>query len=231
MSRLMSLPLGIQLATAALAASVPRYILAFLMADGVVFGQLQFIERTMQVVSAIATAVTVTAGCAYVAHVASTAPIHWLKRSALALLWLPLLGFEVGLLSPSLLATMRAAPLACSASQLASASGTAPALCVLGGGWDALWSASAIAAPAATAAACVLAAALKHTHATEPAPQSAPQAALIIAPSETPSAASTEPAPHTCETCGKSYGSRNALIAHQRAHKAPVTTTNGHGAH
>jgi hypothetical protein len=227
----MSLPLGIQLATAALAASVPRYILAFLMADGVIFGDWQWIERSMQVVSAIATAVTVTAGCAYVAHVASTAPIHWVKRSALALLWLPLLGFEVGLLSPSLLATMRAAPLACSASQLASTSGTAPALCVLGGGWDALWSASAIAAPAATAAACVLAAALKHTHTTEPAPQSAPQAALCGAPSETPSAVSVESTSHACETCGRSFGSRNALIAHQRAHKASVTTTDGHGHH
>ena len=220
-NRLMSLPLGIQLATAALAASVPRYILAFLMADGVIFGDLQWIERSMQVVSAIATAVTVTAGCAYVAHVASTAPIHWLKRSALALLWLPLLGFEVGLLSPSLLATMRSAPLACSASQLASVNGSAAALCVLSGGWDALWSASAIAAPAATAAACVLAAALKHTHAIE-------QAALTIAPSETPSQASAEPTPpsaYTCATCGRSFGSRNALIAHQRAHK-----TNGNDA-
>jgi hypothetical protein len=56
----MSLPLGIQLATAALAASVPRYILAFLMADGVIFGDWQWIERSMQVVSAIATAVTVS---------------------------------------------------------------------------------------------------------------------------------------------------------------------------
>lgn len=212
-NRLVSLPLGIQLATAALAASVPRYVLAFLMADGVVFGQLQWIERSMQVVSAIATAITVTAGCAYVAHVASTAPIHWLKRSALAALWLPLLGFEVGLLSPSLLATMRGATLACSASQLASATGSASALCVLGGGWDALWSASAIAAPAATAAACVLAAALKHTH---PAQASAP----LVAPSVEPAAASVR----TCATCGRLFGSRNALIAHQRAHKA---ITNG----
>ena len=220
MSRLVSLPLGIQLATAALAASVPRYVLAFLMADGVVFGQLQWIERTMQVVSAVATAVTVTAGCAYVAHVASTAPIHWLKRLALAGLWLPLLGFEVGLLSPSLLATMRAAPLACSATQLASTAGSASALCVLSGGWDALWSASAIAAPAATAAACVLAAALKPAQTAGPALPSAPSAPAPAAPSE--------PSSYTCATCGAGFGSKQALSAHRRAHKA---TTSDHGSH
>ena len=205
MRKLMSLPLGIQLATATLAASMPRYVLAFLMADGVVFGDAQWIERGLQIISAIATAVTVTAGCAYVAHVASTAPIHWGKRVCLAALWLPLLGFEVGLLSPSLLATMRGASLACTATPLASTSGAPAALCVLGGGWDALWSASAIAAPAATAAACVLAAALKPAHSAAPATRS-------DSPSDMPA--------HTCAVCGRSFGSRNALTAHGRAHKS-----------
>ena len=99
------------------------------MADGVVFGQLQFIERTMQVVSAIATIVTVTAGCAYVAHVASTAPIHWLKRSALALLWLPLLVASGGLAIAVAPGRRCVRPLSSSCSRHRW-SASAPALCV-----------------------------------------------------------------------------------------------------
>ena len=71
------------------------------------------------------------------------------------------------------------------------------------------------------------------SHAPRPATQSVP----AVAPSETlappafapiaqavalsePSAALPAASEWLCETCGRSFGSRNALIAHQRAHKS-----------
>ena len=232
-SRFSALPLGIQLATAALAASIPRYILAFLKADGVQFaGGWQAIEATLLVLSALATAITVTAGAAYVAHVAASAQRPFWQRATLFAFWLPSLGFEIAILAPALLSTMRGQPLACSASLLASSAASAP-LCVLPAPLDATWSGIGIAACAYSAMLCVVAASLM--------PHTAPQSVAPIA-HEAPQ---SEPAPPlavapialACEHCEQAFGSINALNAHQWRCKArhstqPATVSaNGNGAH
>ena len=239
MSRLMSLPLGIQLATAALAASIPRYVLAFLKADGVQFaGGWQAIEATLLVLSALATAITVTAGAAYVAHVAASAQRPFWQRATLFAFWLPSLGFEIAILAPALLSTMRAQPLACSASLLASSAASAP-LCVLPAPLDATWSGIGIAACAYSAMLCVVAASLMphsppqsaqaSAHESAPVPLDAPHKPAESAPVPPQSAA---PVPLVCDQCGREVGTANALRAHKRfCVPAPVISTNGNGAH
>lgn len=222
--RFLSLPLGIQLASAALIVSVPRYIIAFLRADriGIHVG----IEAVMLVVSAVATAVTLTGGAAYVAHAVSVARGHIFKRSLLVCAWLVLLAFEIVLLAPPLLATLRAVPLAG----------------LLAGWLDAAWSIVAIAAPAATAAACVLAASLETQ---KPQPLPAPATALSQpsvapaadpAPNEPVAALEVAPVPLTCEHCERSFDTVNALNAHRwrckakRATEPLAVSANGHHA-
>ena len=228
--RFMSLPLGIQLATAALGASVFRYILAFLKADGIEFVDwARWVEGGMQVVSAIATALTVTAGAAYVAHVASSAPMRRLARAALVGLWLPLLGFEVGLLAPALLSSMRSTALACASTQLVSSAASAPR-CVLGDPLDVLWSAAAIAAPTFTAAVCVLAAALERRRAPHSEPEPVQSAAHTIEP-----APNIAPIPLVCDHCERPFETVNALNAHRWRCKARIATqpatVSANGAH
>ena len=160
--RFMSLPLGIQLAAAALASSVLRYVLAFLRADGVVFdGGWRNVELVMLSISAVAIACTVTVGAAYIPHIAATSSAAWWKRGGLFVAWLPVLAFEVVILSPALLSTMRAAPLACTSSALAT-TGALGATCVLQTAWysDVAWSVINVAAAPFTAMVCVIAAAL-----------------------------------------------------------------------
>ena len=236
MRRFQTLPLGIQLATAALAASIPRYVLAFLKADGVQFaGRWQAVEALLLVLSALATAITVTAGAAYVAHVAASAQRPLWQRAVLFAFWLPSLGFEVAILAPALLSTMRAQPLACSASALASSAASTP-LCVLPAPLDATWSGIGIAACAYSAMLCVVAASLM-PHAVpqsvrdaphEPA-QSGPVPPLIGA--ERPLELASVPL--KCDQCGREFGTPNALRAHKRfcAPQAVISVANGNGAH
>ena len=227
LNRFWSLPLGIQLATATLGATIPRYVLAFLRADGVEFvGAMRYIEGALLVLSALATAITVTAGAAYVAHVAASARRPLWQRGVLFGFWLPSLAFEVAILSPALLATMRQQPLACTSNAFASSAAALP-LCVLPAPLDAGWSGIGIAACAYSAMLCVVAASLMSESVS---PAVAPSA-LPSEPSETPpplpfapvaaAIALSEPsaAPPTatawlCDACGRSFGSRNALIAH-----------------
>ena len=246
MRRFQTLPLGIQLATAALAASIPRYVLAFLKADGIQFVDgWKAVEALLLVLSALATAITVTAGAAYVAHVAASAQRPLWQRAVLFAFWLPSLGFEVAILAPALLSTMRGQPLACSASALASSAASAP-LCVLPAPLDATWSGIGIAACAYSAMLCVVAASLM--------PHSPPQSvqdatrksdlAPLDAPHEPtqsdsmPPLASAErplelaPVALKCDQCGRGFGTPNALRAHKRfCVPAPVVSTNGNGAH
>ena len=234
-SRFSALPLGIQLATAALAASIPRYVLAFLKADGVQFlGPWQAVEALLLVLSALATAITVTAGAAYVAHVAASAQRPLWQRATLFAFWLPSLGFEVAILAPALLSTMRATPLACSASALASSAASAP-LCVLPAPLDATWSGIGIAACAYSAMLCVVAASLV----PRTAPQSVQDAPHEPAQSDpVPLLISAErpleltPVALKCDQCGREFGTPNALRAHKRfCVPAPAISTNGNGAH
>ena len=232
LNRFWSLPLGIQLATATLGATIPRYVLAFLRADGVAFdGWTRYIEGGLLVLSALATAITVTAGAAYVAHVAASARRPLWQRGVLFGFWLPSLAFEVAILSPALLATMRQQPLACTSNAFASSAAAMP-LCVLPAPLDAGWSGIGIAACAYSAMLCVVAASLmsdgdkpSEAQSDEPSEPSEPLAPLPFAP-VTAAVALSEPsaAPSTasvwlCEACGRSFGSRNALTAHRRAHK------------
>lgn len=220
--RLQAVPLGIILAAAALAVTVPRYVLAFLAADRVEPHPL--VEASLVILSAVATAIIITAGAAYVAHVLSTSSAHWIRRGLLFVLWLPLLGFEVALLAPAMLATMRDVPLACATSgALASASSAPAALCVLSSGaLDALWSVVATAAPPVTALACVYAASLANARPqTALAPAlSAPAVPLLPATDSAAWAPHPAPAPfapsHKCERCQRTFGTANALIAHGR---------------
>ena len=235
MHRFQTLPLGIQLATAALAASIPRYVLAFLKADGVQFaGRWQAVEALLLVLSALATAITVTAGAAYVAHVAASAQRPLWQRAVLFAFWLPSLGFEVAILAPALLSTMRAQPLACSASALASSAASAP-LCVLPAPLDATWSGIGIAACAYSAMLCVVAASLM----PRTAPQSVQDAPHEPAQSDpVPLLISAErpleltPVALKCDGCQREFDTPNALRAHKRfCVPAPVVSTNGNGAH
>jgi hypothetical protein len=200
LDRFKALPLGIQLAAAALASSVPRYVLAFLRADGVTFTEgWRTFELFLLAISASAIAVTVTAGAAYVPHVAATSQAAWWKRGALFGLWLPVLLFEVVILSPALLSTMRAAPLACTTSGLVSTN-AASAACVLQAAWlgDVAWSVVSIAAAPFTAMVCVIAAALAQhpaLHVASPVTDAAPDATPMpqdatpsVTPDATPSA-------------------------------------------
>lgn len=217
--RLRGVPLGIILAAAALAVTIPRYVLAFLAADRVEPWPL--VEASLVILSAVATAIIITAGAAYVAHVLSTASAHWMRRGLLFLLWLPLLGFEVALLAPAMLATMRDVPLACAATGTltVNASAAASPLCVLSSGaWDALWSVVATAAPPVTALACVYAASLASATA-QLAPLAVPVApAVPLLPATPPdnSSASATAQAHQCERCQRTFGTANALIAHGR---------------
>ena len=235
MHRFQTLPLGIQLATAALAASIPRYVLAFLKADGIQFVDgWKAVEALLLVLSALATAITVTAGAAYVAHVAASAQRPLWQRAVLFAFWLPSLGFEVAILAPALLSTMRAQPLACSASALASSAASAP-LCVLPAPLDATWSGIGIAACAYSAMLCVVAASLV----PRTAPQSVQDAPHEPAQSDpVPLLISAErplelaPVALKCDQCGRGFGTPNALRAHKRfCVPAPVVSTNGNGTH
>ena len=247
MRRFQTLPLGIQLATAALAASIPRYVLAFLKADGIQFVDgWKAVEALLLVLSALATAITVTAGAAYVAHVAASAQRPLWQRAVLFAFWLPSLGFEVAILAPALLSTMRAQPLACSASALASSAASTP-LCVLPAPLDATWSGIGIAACAYSAMLCVVAASLM----PQPAAQSVQDAphksdpALLDAPHEPTQSGPVPPligaerplelAPVAlkCDQCGREFGTPNALRAHKRfcAPQAVISVANGHSAH
>ena len=228
MSRFQTLPLGIQLATAALAASIPRYVLAFLKADGIQFvdGWHAF-EVFMLVLSALATAITVTAGAAYVAHVAASAQRPLWQRAVLFAFWLPSLGFEVAILAPALLSTMRAQPLACSASLLASSAASA-ALCVLPAPLDATWSGIGIAACAYSAMLCVVAASLVPAQSAPFPPLEVAQAPLMPAQSAAPAPLEVAPVPLTCDGCGRTFGTPNALRAHKRfCVPAPIISANG----
>ena len=236
MHRFQTLPLGIQLATAALAASIPRYVLAFLKADGIQFVDgWKAVEALLLVLSALATAITVTAGAAYVAHVAASAQRPLWQRAVLFAFWLPSLGFEVAILAPALLSTMRAQPLACSASMLASSAASAP-LCVLPAPLDATWSGIGIAACAYSAMLCVVAASLV----PRTAPQSVQDAPHEPAQSDPmPPLSSAErpleltPVALKCDQCGREFGTPNALRAHKRfcAPQAVISVANGNGAH
>ena len=235
MHRFQTLPLGIQLATAALAASIPRYVLAFLKADGIQFVDgWMAVEALLLVLSALATAITVTAGAAYVAHVAASAQRPLWQRAVLFAFWLPSLGFEVAILAPALLSTMRGQPLACSASALASSAASAP-LCVLPAPLDATWSGIGIAACAYSAMLCVVAASLM-PHSPPQSVQDAPHEPAQSDP--VPLLISAErpleltPVALKCDQCGREFGTPNALRAHKRfCVPAPVVSANGNGAH
>ena len=187
-NRFWSLPLGIQLATATLGATIPRYVLAFLRADGVEFvGALRYVEGALLVLSALATAITVTAGAAYVAHVAASAQRPLWQRGVLFGFWLPSLAFEVAILAPALLATMRQQPLACASGAFASSAAASP-LCVLPAPLDAGWSGIGIAACAYSAMLCVVAASLMSAGNVPAVAASETASAALSAPSATSAA-------------------------------------------
>lgn len=224
--RFLSLPLGIQLATGALVVAVPRYIVAFLAADNLRFPFL--VEGTLLGISAIATAIIVAGGGAYVAHIVSSAHGHLLKRVLLLMLWLVLLACEIVLLAPPVVASLRRSELA----QV-----LAPPL------FDALWSVVMVATPALCAAACVLAASLVPHSKPHMQPQAgAPQQTPAVAeppPSEpsatAPATVEVTPVVLMCEHCDRSFETINALNAHRwrcKAKRATATVAtpslNGH---
>ena len=186
LDRFWQLPLGIQLAAAALVVAVPRYVIAFLAADNLRFHAP--IEGTLLGVSAIATAIIVAGGGAYSAHIVSSATGQAGKRGLLLFLWLVLLGCEIVLLAPPVVASLRKSELA--------------QVLVAQFYFDALWSVVMVATPALCAAACVLAASLtpalapvsvetpKETPATNTPQQETNIVTLEVAPSVPP-----QPAP------------------------------------
>lgn len=255
LNRFFALPLGTQIASAAIGSSVLRYVLAFLRADGVEFtgDWTRVAELAMLGASAVFIALTVTAGTAYVPHVAISAPgAAWYERAGLLALWLPVLACEVAILSPSLLSTMRADPLACASARLASSAAISAACVLPRGGLDIAYSIVVAAAPVVTAAVCVIAAAVG---------AKAPRVRYAVAPSETASAAlsepsaegahaqpqsDAEPAPSTpatesvrlsCPHCARSFETLNALNAHAwrcpslRAAQPATVSANGNGHH
>lgn len=229
LNRFWQLPLGIQLAAAALVVAVPRYVIAFLAADNLRFHA--WIEGGLLGISALATAIIVAGGGAYTAHVVSSASGQAGKRALLLGLWLVLLGCEIVLLAPPVVASLRKTELA--------------RVLIAEFYFDALWSVVMVATPALCAAACVLAASLATRTETQtptlktsnstftpeppyPAPQSAPQS-VPATPIEL----------HCPNECGRTFRNQQSLAAHLRHCNAQLATQpvalstndNGNGAH
>lgn len=224
------LPLGIQLAAAALVVAVPRYVIAFLAADNLRFPTP--VEGLLLGVSAFATAIIVAGGGAYVAHAVASAQANWLKRGLLLGLWLVLLACEIVLLAPPVVASLRKSELA--------------HVLVAQFYFDALWSVVMVATPALCAAACVLAASLDKRSETQS------ETLKTYNPTFTPEPVQSEPLPvaHApvqfievapvmlpCPDCKEPFSTKQALSAHKRFCKMRQATqplavsTNGNGAH
>ena len=223
MQRFTAWPLGIKIAAAALVVNTVRYVLVFLMVDGLRFHPA--VEGLLLAVSAIATGIVLTGGGVYVAHALSVAQGHPVARALLVFAWLLLLLFTVVLLSPALVLGIRATDLAK----------------VIAQPFDWVWAIVAVSAVEVLAGASVLA------HALTLAPQPATTSAPAVAPSQPESPQSDAPAPAAplelapvplrCEHCEQAFGSINALNAHRWRCKARSATqpapvsANGNGAH
>lgn len=227
MHRFADWPLGIKIAAAALVVNTVRYVLVFLMVDGLRFHPA--VEGLLLAVSAIATGIVLTGGGVYVAHALSVAHGHQVARALLVVAWLLLLLFTVVLLSPALVLGIRATDMA---------KVIAPPL-------DWLWAIVAVSAVEVLAGASVLAHALtlsplpahNPTQSATAPPLSAAPTTKEGAPSQTepPQSAPLPPLELTpvalkCDGCQREFGTPNALRAHKRfcAPAPTVVTTNGH---
>lgn len=218
------LPLGIQLAAAALVVAVPRYVIAFLAADNLRFPTP--VEGALLGVSAIATAIIVAGGGAYTAHVVSSASGQAGKRALLLALWLVLLACEIVLLAPPVVASLRKSELA--------------HVLLAQFYFDALWSVVMVATPALCAAACVLAASLDKRIAPPPTRIDAPGTAIPAAEPYTLTPQSVPVASvdlHCPNECGRTFRTQQALAGHLRFCNAQLAAqplavnTNGNGTH
>lgn len=92
--------IGQWIALAAIAVTGPRLVLIFLQADGI--DVWPWAETFILAVTGIGTGLVLTGGGMYIAHKLAGETIGWPARLFLAVCWLLLLAFSVGLIAPAL---------------------------------------------------------------------------------------------------------------------------------
>ncbi len=195
---------GLFFAVAAVTVTAPRLALAFLAADGVVVPTAWRVD--LLAVSSVATAVVLTGGTAYLAHVIAVARSG---RGVLVALWGAALACSGALIAPSIVSTLRSEPLSV----------------VLGLGRHWSWSICAVLAVDLVASGAMLADARRPraeegvTHPVrqpEAGPLSLPADPLHRVGGAAPTA-SAELFLHPCPWgCGRSFATRDAAYGHGR---------------
>jgi hypothetical protein len=97
--------IALRLALAALGVNAPRFVILFLLVDGLYLAR--GMEGLLLAVSGIATATVLSGGGAFIAHVLAQPTRGGSIRSFLLLSWVMLLVFNVILLAPMLVMTLR----------------------------------------------------------------------------------------------------------------------------
>lgn len=102
--------IGIKIVIAALAVSGPRFVLAFLVADGLKPDP--WIEAVILTLTGIATGVVLTGGGAYIAHELIVMKGHWVARIFMVICWIALLISAVVILAPLMAVSLSRSDLA-----------------------------------------------------------------------------------------------------------------------
>lgn len=96
--------IGMKIAMVAIFVNAPRFVIAFLAADGMRFPAI--IEGAMLAITGIATGVVLTGGGAYIAHELIAMKGHPWSRAFMAVCWIALLAFSVIILAPMMAAML-----------------------------------------------------------------------------------------------------------------------------
>lgn len=212
---------GLAILIGALLVTAPRYVYAFLVADGLTLDA--WWERALIIASAVFTALVLTGGNAFMAHMLSLrmarrGPVFWMLLSA----WAASIVLAAIILAPVFVASLAHSALAT----------------VLASDWQRAGYGTALALAVEVAVAGV-AAAYALTHDAQTPTAAEPQEQQHEARPAAPASAEPQAERTRCQWCERDFGSANALRAHEwrcvmkdtAAVPEVVPATNGHTPH